>query len=253
MGEKYQRFLFISQLREETNCRWCPSPTCETPTIADPESEEFPKLTCSACETKFCFHCSRNWHEGLTCKQYWKQISTRRERRREKKTDKWKQKRKTQFCAGCNLEIAKDSGCNHMTCQICGYQWCWVCGEKYQDDHYSVGKCAGLQFSSHPKLTRVTDSPVAKGVGVIVATPIVIGAGAVLLTATVAACAVAIPIYGAYRLKKRVSRKSKRSNYWLYEDDGSEDLAPVQLISQPSDAEEVLKEDESTSSTSFEL
>ena len=33
-----------------------------------------------------------------------------------------------------------------MTCAECKYQWCWLCNGKYSYDHYTKGKCTGLQF-----------------------------------------------------------------------------------------------------------
>ena len=28
---------------------------------------------------------------------------------------------------GCGWDIAKDKGCNHMTCKKCGHKFCWRC------------------------------------------------------------------------------------------------------------------------------
>jgi hypothetical protein len=33
-----------------------------------------------------------------------------------------------------------------MTCAECKYQWCWLCGKKYYEGHYTQGECNGLQF-----------------------------------------------------------------------------------------------------------
>lgn len=50
------------------------------------------------------------------------------------------------FCPKCKTKVEKESGCNHMTCYICKFQWCWLCGGTYSQYHYMQGKCQGMQF-----------------------------------------------------------------------------------------------------------
>ena len=33
-----------------------------------------------------------------------------------------------------------------MTCVHCEYQWCWICEQEYQDNHYTSGKCKRFQY-----------------------------------------------------------------------------------------------------------
>ena len=33
-----------------------------------------------------------------------------------------------------------------MICLECNYQWCWLCNEQYDYNHYISGKCKGFQF-----------------------------------------------------------------------------------------------------------
>jgi hypothetical protein len=40
----------------------------------------------------------------------------------------------------------KNEGCNHMKCAECKYEWCWLCEQQYNYDHYKSGVCDGLQF-----------------------------------------------------------------------------------------------------------
>ena len=49
-------------------------------------------------------------------------------------------------CPNCSIITEKQNGCNHITCAKCQYQWCWLCNEKYEIDHYDKGKCKGFQF-----------------------------------------------------------------------------------------------------------
>lgn len=49
-------------------------------------------------------------------------------------------------CPNCRIITEKKEGCNHITCSKCSCQWCWLCNEKYEPEHYDTGKCKGLQF-----------------------------------------------------------------------------------------------------------
>ena len=55
-------------------------------------------------------------------------------------------KQNVKKCPRCGAYIKKDSGCNHMICPICKYEFCWLCLKASLPNHYSVGKCAGLQY-----------------------------------------------------------------------------------------------------------
>lgn len=50
--------------------------------------------------------------------------------------------------------MEKVSGCNHMSCFVCSYEWCWLCGATYSDLHFSPLNpfgCAGLQDQNHAR------------------------------------------------------------------------------------------------------
>jgi len=55
-------------------------------------------------------------------------------------------KQNVKKCPRCGAYIKKDSGCNHMICPICKYEFCWLCLKASLPNHYNVGSCAGLQF-----------------------------------------------------------------------------------------------------------
>ena len=40
----------------------------------------------------------------------------------------------------------KKNGCNHITCNKCGYQWYWLCNEEYNENHFKKGKWKEFQF-----------------------------------------------------------------------------------------------------------
>jgi hypothetical protein len=49
-------------------------------------------------------------------------------------------------CPKCSIITEKNNGCNHITCAKCGYQWCWLCNQEYNAEHFEGGKCKGFQF-----------------------------------------------------------------------------------------------------------
>lgn len=50
-------------------------------------------------------------------------------------------------CKQCKSRITKirDEGCNHMTCAKCGYQWCWLCGATFKEDHFDKWNLFGCR------------------------------------------------------------------------------------------------------------
>lgn len=41
-------------------------------------------------------------------------------------------------CPRCQVLIVKmdDGSCNHMTCAVCGAEFCWLCMKEISDLHY---------------------------------------------------------------------------------------------------------------------
>lgn len=42
-------------------------------------------------------------------------------------------KERWQKCTGCGNMVERSDGCNHITCHLCGYEFCYVCGGNYDD------------------------------------------------------------------------------------------------------------------------
>jgi len=196
---KYQQFLFVASLRAEPNCRWCPNPTCSSPVLRQ-ASATSPLMNCPSCNTSFCFDCSDYWHPDKTCLQNAKD-------RKKSKTEVKSERRKMRAgkpCPGCGAIIDKYAGCNHIVCVYCKFEWCWVCHQEFKPDHYFNTTCKGLQYTNHPHLKKAglkslkagKYSLIAVGVGV---------TGVLALAVGIPTVAVGLPIYGGYRLLKKVA------------------------------------------------
>ena len=112
--------------------KFCPYPDCNSYARRNNKKENIVK-----CENghEFCFYCLKEPHEGKNCG---KEL--------DEKMEEFAKKKFIKKCPSCKIWSEKISGCNHMTCIECGYQWCWLCNEKYDETHYEKGKCKGFQF-----------------------------------------------------------------------------------------------------------
>jgi len=89
---------------------------------------------------KFCFFCLKNHEENEKCDE-----------EMDKDFKIWMKNRIVKRCPKCRLWTEKNEGCNHMTCSQCKTQWCWLCGNLYDNLHFRKGKCRGLQFQTSVK------------------------------------------------------------------------------------------------------
>ncbi|CEP64169.1 E3 ubiquitin-protein ligase HEL1 LALA0_S10e03994g [Lachancea lanzarotensis] len=110
--------------------RWCPFVDCNCIIQISNISSlaEFPRLHLSpyvVCENqhRFCFKCGLEVHAPGDCHvaEQWVKLA-----QLECANLNWVLKN-TKECPKCGVNIEKNGGCNHMTCQSCGYQFCWIC------------------------------------------------------------------------------------------------------------------------------
>ncbi|KAL4476674.1 hypothetical protein ABPG73_007335 [Tetrahymena malaccensis] len=134
---KYRQFLLDQLLQLDPLMRWCPNVKCGQSIKLNKGYKR--KEQCSLCKALICTECNRDYHKGSCNSVFRKEIK------------KWEDSSDVQRCEVCKTVVAKISGCNHMTCKVCGYEWCWLCGSRYDKIHFfslNPFGCASLQFRS---------------------------------------------------------------------------------------------------------
>uniref|UniRef100_A0A6U4EC27 RBR-type E3 ubiquitin transferase n=1 Tax=Phaeomonas parva TaxID=124430 RepID=A0A6U4EC27_9STRA len=127
---KYERFR---RMAEDENWRDCPK--CGAQVLGSPAA---PEMRCHACGYgaglgEFCFF-HANQHAGMSCAEHHRRV-TLQERSSEALVSKL-----ARPCPRCGAPTIKSGGCNHMTCQRCRANWCWLCNRDMDllgraDDH----------------------------------------------------------------------------------------------------------------------
>ena len=87
---------------------------------------------------KFCIKCGELWHNDGKCKE---------EEKIDKLFQEFSKKYNLKKCPYCHIVTNKNGGCNHMKCNYCGKDWCWICQEIFisTEEHYRNrnSKCFG--------------------------------------------------------------------------------------------------------------
>eukprot|EP01017_Pseudomicrothorax_dubius_P046899 TRINITY_DN8330_c0_g2_i3.p1 TRINITY_DN8330_c0_g2~~TRINITY_DN8330_c0_g2_i3.p1 ORF type:complete len:346 (+),score=32.08 TRINITY_DN8330_c0_g2_i3:217-1254(+) len=136
---KYEKFRKNKLAQINPLARFCPALGCEG--IANLKSKKDKKAVCPTCNHNFCPNCYGNYHENRSCVQVQKD---------DVKT--WSKGHDVGKCPKCRMLVDKGEGCNHMTCAVCSYEWCWLCGSAYTGGHFSKVNpfgCPGLQSGSN--------------------------------------------------------------------------------------------------------
>ena len=131
--EKFLRFVDNNKVLSNKMLRFCPK--CNQIIHLNNENDE--KAACSNCKTEMCTKCNHPFHSNKTC-----------EKVLEGEFKSWSNKKEVQRCPKCKVLIEKIEGCNHMTCYVCHYEFCWLCKGAYTSIHFfplnPLG-CPGLQ------------------------------------------------------------------------------------------------------------
>ena len=121
-ASKWKESLFDMFLERSKDVCRCPGPQCTGTMVAvsgTPMAQNL-AICCSYCETSFCLYCGESPHIPAKCCDFasWNKIFG---------SSSFWIKKNSKPCPGCNVPIEKNQGCNHMTCERCTTQFCWVC------------------------------------------------------------------------------------------------------------------------------
>lgn len=205
--EKYLDFMLRRILAVDPDTRWCPAPDCGYAVIAN-GCASCPKLKCErpGCGSHFCYHCKASWHPNQTCD------AARAERTNEHNPITFSHDPQTKEdikrCPICRVLIVKmdDGSCNHMTCAVCGAEFCWLCMNVVGDLHYLSP--SGCTFWGKKPWSR--KKKILWQLGILVGAPVGI---ALIAGIAVPAILIGVPIWSGRKMYNRYqySRKCRRN------------------------------------------
>ena len=129
---RYKRYKLELEIINDPNKKLCTYPNCDSfLELIDIRNKD---VTCKNNHT-FCFECLKKPHGKLPCNE-----------NIDKNFNEYAKNNFVKKCPKCSIIIEKNGGCNHITCTKCGYQWCWLCNNECNLNHFKEGKCKGFQF-----------------------------------------------------------------------------------------------------------
>uniref|UniRef100_A0AAY4AC87 RBR-type E3 ubiquitin transferase n=2 Tax=Denticeps clupeoides TaxID=299321 RepID=A0AAY4AC87_9TELE len=207
--EKYEEFMLRRWLAADPDCRWCPAPDCGYAVIAF-GCASCPKITCGrdGCGTEFCYHCKQLWHPNQTCDAARLQrAQTLRLRTLRSSSLSYSQASGAAAddikpCPRCAAYIIKmnDGSCNHMTCAVCGCEFCWLCMKEISDLHYLSP--SGCTFWGKKPWSR--KKKILWQLGTLVGAPVGI---ALIAGIAIPAMIIGIPVYVGRKIHNRYEGK----------------------------------------------
>ena len=119
---KYKRYKLELEIIKDPNKKLCPYPNCDS--YLELKQIRNKDVTCKRNHT-FCFECLKKPHGKLPCKAKF-----------DKSLKKYAKNNFVKKCPKCSIITEKNSGCNHITFTKCRHQWCWLCNQEYNTNHF---------------------------------------------------------------------------------------------------------------------
>lgn len=134
---KYLKILQDRIIVEGKTMIMCPNKSCQN-VISFKQKNNRQTVNCTNCKMNFCSECRLSEHENKMC------LVDRNDNLKEFHKNKL-----IKACPTCKTPVEKESGCNHISCIFCGKPFCWLCGRKYTEFHYSIYNfilgCPGME------------------------------------------------------------------------------------------------------------
>jgi ariadne-1 len=151
---RFQTFQLRSFVESNSLTRWCPGKGCERVACAyNPAAMEADNNVahCDGCLISFCMICGEEPHSPCGCKDLakWNEKC-----RNESETANWILAN-TKSCPKCFSRIEKNQGCNHMSCQRCKFEFCWIC----MGDWHDHGANTGGYYKCNKYDSNITTAP----------------------------------------------------------------------------------------------
>lgn len=131
--ERYQRFGAEECLRQMGGI-FCPKAGCCNGLVPEPGQR---RIECPACKLVFCSRCRNAYHAGNCAAAAEVQqapqgenpnrFNQHVERARWAAASERYVKEISKACPQCGVNIERTEGCNHMTCFVCKFEFCWLC------------------------------------------------------------------------------------------------------------------------------
>jgi hypothetical protein len=100
--------------------------------------EGFPSVSCKGCGHVFCFD-HGDAHAGQSCPPPSPQLIDAQ----------MKISSISKQCPQCKVCIERSGGCPHMTCAVCGCEWCWMTPSSKQSAHGLCSMRRSMRIWSH--------------------------------------------------------------------------------------------------------
>lgn len=149
------RYRQFKRMKADKSLRSCPGCWVLCAPVLDASCQVVPNMECQSCNVSFCYY--HSWaHQGEDCTAYAGRLK--------RETEEIAKSLGAKDCPKCTRQTEKAGGCNHMTCQQCHCEWCWICEKEILGQigwHYSPNnpESGCLQFSGtvHPNLDEVRE------------------------------------------------------------------------------------------------
>jgi hypothetical protein len=110
---KYKKFLERDNHLRDPSVKFCIKPDCQGFIRG---CHINPLSLCNKCKFEMCFKCGKAWHKDKTCDEV-----------QDLEYNSWALNKDVKECPRCKFKIEKNQGCDHMTCIVCHYEFCWLC------------------------------------------------------------------------------------------------------------------------------